>query len=74
MDARGPSATSECGEAAGGDRAGACVLGAVDVRDPFGDVVAEPVRQEFVGVAEVSLRPALVAEGPHGSVRGHDPG
>ncbi|WP_326647363.1 hypothetical protein [Streptomyces sp. NBC_01750] len=58
----------------GGDRAGAGVLGAVEVRDPFGDVVAEPVRQELVGVAEVCLRLALVAEGPHAPVRGHEPG
>lgn len=31
------------------------VLGRVEVRHPLGDIVADPVRQELVGIAKVPL-------------------
>ncbi|MFI9296757.1 hypothetical protein [Streptomyces gardneri] len=51
-----------CGQIASGDRAGAGVLCGVEVRDPLRGLT-EPVGQEFVGVAEVPVGLALVAEG-----------
>ncbi|WP_244902727.1 hypothetical protein [Streptomyces griseoruber] len=63
MDAGGLAARGGFGEVAGGDRAGAGVLGGVEVAHPCGDVVAEPVRQELVRPGQVRLGLALVAEG-----------
>ncbi|MCX5252528.1 MULTISPECIES: hypothetical protein [Streptomyces] len=63
MAARHSAAAVESGEVAGGDRAGAGMLGRVEVAHPLGDVVAESVRQEAVGVAEVPVGLPLVAEG-----------
>ncbi|MFI1702428.1 hypothetical protein ACH419_41800 [Streptomyces bobili] len=63
VGARSFAGTAKLGEVPGGNRAGTGVLDNVEVRDPSGDVLSEPVRQEFIGVAEMLLGLALVAEG-----------
>ncbi len=68
MDARGAGA-ADAGEVAGGDRAGAGVLGGVEVRHPLRDVVAQVVGHQLLGSAEVPLCITFVAEG-----RLHPPG
>lgn len=49
VGARSFAGTAKPGEVPGGDRAGTGVLGSVKVRDPFGDVLAEPVRHKLIG-------------------------